>query len=67
MKLAVGGSVGDAMSEGAVHASPLGQGGRVFIDRMQDFLVAGEEVILAEKEVSVSPVPNHHAGLQIQL
>ena len=67
VELAIGGRRRDAMPERAVHALPLGERDRVLVDGVQHLLVAGEQVILAEEEVPVSPLPGHHPVSQLQL
>ena len=52
------------MSERAVEALPLGERRGVLADRRQDGVVAGEEVVFAEIEGAIAPVPNHHAILE---
>ena len=55
------------MSERAVHALPFGERDCVFVDGVQHLIVAREKIILAEKKISVAPIPDHHSILQFKL
>ena len=46
MQLAIGGAIGKTMTEGAIQALPLRRVNGDFTDGVQDFLVAGAQVIL---------------------